>query len=54
MGVVVTLMAVLELLKLKVIDMVQAEAFAPIYLKPVSSTEEIMLDEHGLSIEKIV
>lgn len=40
LGVVVTLMAVLELLKLKVIDMVQAEAFAPIYLKPVSSMEE--------------
>ena len=35
LGVVVTLMAVLELLKLKVVDMVQAEAFAPIYLKPV-------------------
>jgi len=42
LGVVVTLMAVLELLKLKVIDMVQEEAFAPIYLKPVSSTEEII------------
>ena len=41
LGVVVTLMAVLELLKLKVIDMVQAEAFAPIYLKPVSSIEDI-------------
>lgn len=41
LGVVVTLMAVLELLKLKVIDMVQAEAFAPIYLKPVmAATEE--------------
>jgi len=40
LGVVVTLMAVLELLKLKVIDMVQAEAFAPIYLKPVASVEE--------------
>ena len=37
LGVVVTLMAILELLKLKVIDMVQAEAFAPIYLKPVGS-----------------
>ncbi len=41
LGVVVTLMAVLELLKLKVIDMVQAEAFAPIYLKPVSGLEEV-------------
>jgi len=41
LGVVVTLMAVLELLKLKVIDMVQADAFAPIYLKPVGSQEEL-------------
>jgi len=40
LGVVVTLMAVLELLKLKVIDMVQAEAFAPIYLKPVGSEDK--------------
>lgn len=40
LGVVVTLMAVLELLKLKVIDMVQAEAFAPIYLKPVNAEDE--------------
>ena len=40
LGVVVTLMAVLELLKLKVIDMVQSEAFAPIYLKPVSGIED--------------
>lgn len=40
LGVVVTLMAVLELLKLKVVDMVQAEAFAPIYLKPVSALDE--------------
>jgi segregation and condensation protein A len=41
LGIVVTLMAVLELLKLKVIDMVQAEAFAPIYLKPVAAVEEL-------------
>lgn len=39
LGVVVTLMAVLELLKLKVIDIVQAGAFAPIYLKPVGSED---------------
>lgn len=46
LGVVVTLMAVLELLKLKVIDMVQAESFAPIYLKAVnaSSVEETAMD----------
>jgi segregation and condensation protein A len=37
LGVVVTLMAILELLKLQVIDMVQAESFAPIYLKPVGA-----------------
>ena len=37
LGVVVTLMAILELLKLQVIDMVQADAFAPIYLKPVGA-----------------
>lgn len=37
LGVVVTLMAVLELLKLQVIDMVQAEAYAPIYLQAVSA-----------------
>ncbi len=43
LGVVVTLMAVLELLKLKVIDMVQAEAFAPIYLKPVSASDDVTL-----------
>ncbi|MCL4111515.1 UNVERIFIED_CONTAM: hypothetical protein GTU68_002299 [Idotea baltica] len=41
LGVVVTLMAILELLKLKVIDMVQAEAFAPLYLKPVSGLEDV-------------
>ena len=37
LGVVVTLMAILELLKLQVIDMVQADVFAPIYLKPVGA-----------------
>jgi len=40
LGVVVSFMAILELLKLQVIDMVQADAFAPIYLKPVTSAEE--------------
>ena len=40
LGVVVTFMAILELLKLRVIDMVQADAFAPIYLKPVGSEDE--------------
>ena len=45
LGIVVTLMAVLELLKLKVIDMVQAEAFSPIYLKPVSGLENNDMEE---------
>ncbi len=40
LGVVVSFMAILELLKLQVIDMVQADAFAPIYLKPVTSSQE--------------
>ena len=40
LGVVVTFMAILELLKLRVIDMVQADAFAPIYLKPVGSESD--------------
>jgi segregation and condensation protein A len=34
MGVVVTFLAVLELIKESVIDVVQAEPFAPIYIKP--------------------
>ena len=33
MAVVVTLIAILELLRQKVIDFVQHEAFAPIYVK---------------------
>ena len=32
-GVVVTFMAILELLRSHVIDLVQAELFAPIYIK---------------------
>jgi segregation and condensation protein A len=34
MGVVVTFLAVLELIKEAVIDVVQSEPFAPIYIKP--------------------
>jgi len=37
LGVVVTFLAILELLKSQVIDMVQAEAYAPIYVKTASS-----------------
>lgn len=37
-GVVVTFMAILELLKDKVIDLVQAESYTDIYLKPVTAS----------------
>jgi segregation and condensation protein A len=36
-GVVVTLLAILELVKEQLIDLVQSEAFAPIHLKAASS-----------------
>ncbi len=39
-GVVVTFIAILELLKDRVIEIVQSEAFAPIYIKPASQTIE--------------
>lgn len=38
-GVVVTFMAILELLKGAMIDLVQSEAFAPIYIKAASEAE---------------
>lgn len=38
MGVVVTFLAVLELVKESVIDFVQSEPFAPIYLKPAGAS----------------
>ena len=37
-GVVVTLLAILELLKAQLIEVVQSEAFAPIHIKPSSVT----------------
>lgn len=40
-GVVVTFMAVLELLKEKLIDLVQSEPFAPIYVKTATAAEAI-------------
>lgn len=40
MGVVVTFLAMLELIKESVIDVVQSEPFAPIYLKPVGAEVE--------------
>ena len=41
MGVVVTFLAVLELVKESMIDFVQSEPFAPIYLKPAGSDLEM-------------
>jgi len=38
-GVVVTFMAILELMKESMIDLVQAESFAPIYLKAAAAAE---------------
>lgn len=43
MGVVVTFLAVLELVKESMIDFVQSEPFAPIYLKPAGSDLEMPL-----------
>jgi len=42
-GVVVTLLAILELVKEQLIDLIQSEAFAPIHLKAVSS-EQAQID----------
>ncbi len=39
-GVVVTLLAILELLKGRIIEIVQSEPFAPLYLKPVTAAED--------------
>ncbi len=39
-GVIVTFIAILELLKERVIEIVQSEMFAPIYVKPASQTTE--------------
>ena len=40
LGVVVTLLAILELLKESLVEIVQSEPFAPIYLKAPESTDE--------------
>jgi len=45
LGVVVTFMAVLELLKSRVIDLKQDSPFSPIYVMPVSGSEEVDLNE---------
>lgn len=40
LGIVVTFLAVLELLKSRVIDLIQVDPYAPIYVKPVTASEE--------------
>jgi segregation and condensation protein A len=40
MGVVVTLLAVLELVKESLIELAQADSFAPIYVHPVNAKPE--------------
>lgn len=45
LGVVVTFLAVLELLKSQVIDLMQEAPFEPIYVKPVTASEEGGTDE---------
>ncbi len=42
-GVVVTLLAILELVKEQLVDLVQAEAFAPIHIKAASSSQQITI-----------
>jgi len=44
-GVVVTLLAILELVKEQLIDLVQAEAFAPIHLKAVGASHATTEDD---------
>jgi segregation and condensation protein A len=46
-GVVVTLLAILELVKEQLIDLVQSEAFAPIHLKTASSSNTLRADDYG-------
>jgi len=50
-GVVVTLLAILELLKATLIEMVQNEPFGPIYVKSASSDEKHELPETTLDTE---
>jgi len=45
-GVVVTLLAILELVKEQLIDLVQADAFAPIHLKAAGSDAGSLSNEH--------
>jgi len=45
LGVVVTFMAVLELLKEKLLDLVQSEPFAPMHIQAAVSTDEFVPEE---------
>lgn len=45
MGVVVTLLAILELVKESLIELAQADSFAPIYVHPVTSQTEAIADD---------
>ena len=51
-GVIVTFIAILELLKERVIDIVQAEVYAPIYVKPADQiVEGQTIEDEGVDIE---
>ena len=51
MGVVVTLLAVLELVKESLIELAQADAFAPIYVHPVTAKPEEAAEEAAAEAE---
>ena len=51
-GVIVTFIAILELLKEHVIDIVQAEAYGPIYVKPADQiVEGQAIEDKGVDVE---
>ncbi len=51
MGVVVTLLAILELLKASLIEMIQADPFAPIYVKAAAAAEPESAPEPAVDSE---
>ncbi len=53
MGVVVTFLAVLELCKERLVSIVQAEPFAPIYLKPCEGDTEPTIDDIKPLIDEV-
>jgi len=52
MGVVVTFLAILELVKESLLDLTQSEAFAPIHVKASSRTEEAGPDDMEVLVEQ--